>query len=304
MPYTIANRRVDLDTLTPEDWRWLTRHPDIFARTYNASCLQFVRHLRQVVQLYADTFVIYGTLLGKIPNYDDITLAANKLKMALLLLEVDISGAAEPDPWLEWEGMAPAGAALLARLSCDAAREIFARVADLLEVITYFFTLFNNLEKLLIPFLLPQTRAIERCLTKASYLFKLELPELLEQLVAEGNLEPLRKIDRITGSIKRELVILATAFKTFDALIAQYTHILLGKAILKREIDHQDCQLIRRREVCYQAAEHIILIPLTEHQHNQGDLKQYINLYLGYIVVVVVAVVTLTIYRIFKVVFA
>ena len=117
-----------------------------------------------------------------------------------------------------------------------------------MNCIDVFFNSFDNLKKLLISFLSSQTKSIQKLMVKALYLFK--LTTIVDEVSSIKDLTPtiikqLRKIEKITGGIERELIILDTAFVTFDPSLQQYTSILLGKAILKRDVDDADCQIIK-----------------------------------------------------------
>lgn len=77
---------------------------------------------------------------------------------------------------------------------------------------------------------------------------------------------------------------------------------MLGRAILKREIDPRDCEIFSRRGICYQAAENVVAIPLTEESLNKSsNPMDYLNKYLSYIVILLVVLVSIVLYRLLKV---
>ena len=72
-----------------------------------------------------------------------------------------------------------------------------------------------------------------------------------------------------------------------------YTHL----DVYKRQ---RDCQIIKRREVCYQAAEHVVSIPLTEEQTSTLLMVQLMK-YFSYLVLFLVGLFSLMLYRLLKV---
>lgn len=111
----------------------------------------------------------------------------------------------------------------------------------------------------------------------------------------------LKKISRITGRIDREARLLAVASATLDHSLVQYTNILLGRAILKRDVAPEECLLVVRRDICAQAAEHVVSIPLTTDTSTPFTMTA-VPRYLFYgfsAAIVFVAVVFWRIWRIF-----
>ncbi|EMG46210.1 hypothetical protein G210_3546 [Candida maltosa Xu316] len=181
--------------------------------------------------------------------------------------------------------------------------EIFEEISKNLVLIDLFFESFNNLKKLLIPFLNEQTKSVIQSLVKLKQFLNVTIsvdqPLDLEDY---NELVNMKKVEKITSGIERESIILETAFLTFNTSLKQYTSILLGKAILKRDVDARDCELIARRAICYQAAEHVVSIPLTEDSPNKNNNPmEYLSKYLAYVVFSLVILVSIILYRLFKV---
>lgn len=310
MTYTIGDKRISLESeLTKSESQLILSHTKLFKYCLNSAAYKFLINLKKIIHLYGDIFTIYSTLLRKIPNYDDITLMTNKTKMLLWKLEEDFNelfGSPINGDKHNWEDRHYERSTKKISILCmDSAIEMFEVITKNLNCIDIFFNNFNNLKKLLIPFLLSQTKSIQKSLSKALYLFKLntisdELGNITE--LTPSILKQLKKIEKITSGIERESVILNTAFLTFDPSLQQYTSILLGKAILKTEIAESSCQIIKRREVCFQAADHVVSIPLTEEQTANLSMK-YLSKYAAYVMLIVFVVASLMVYRLFKMLF-
>lgn len=318
MTYTIGDKKINIDgeELSEGDRQLIAAHLQLFKVCLNNASFKFLLHLKKIVHLYCDIVTIYSTLLRKVLNYDDITAMTSATKVDLLRLEEDFNAVFGPKmnssgsfSKLNWELKSYENdIKTVLALFLKSTIENFDLVIRNLNCIDIFFNSFDNLKKLLIPFLLNQTRAIHKLLLKALYLFKLHTAaDDVEALIGAeaGQLLPslmkhLRKIEKITTGIERELIILNTAFLTFDPSLQQYTSILLGKAILKRDISRAECQIIRRREVCFQAAEHVVSIPLTEDK-STNLLMRHFTKYVTYVGAVVALIVVLVLYRLFKV---
>lgn len=319
MTYTIGDQKINIDgdLLSESERQLIAAHLQLFKVCLNNASFKFLLHLKKIVHLYCDIITIYSTLLRKVPNYDDITAMTSATKLDLLRLEEDFNAVFGPKvnssgsfSRLNWESKSYENdIKTVLGLFLESAIENFDGLIRNLNCIDIFFNTFDNLKKLLIPFLLNQTRAIHKLLLKALYLFKLHTAaddvEALIGAAGAGQLLPslmkhLRKIEKITTGIERELIILDTAFVTFDPSLQQYTSILLGKAILKRDIALSECQIIRRRDVCFQAAEHVVSIPLTEDQSTNLLMKHFTK-YVTYAGAVVILIVALVLYRLFKV---
>ncbi|ODV81054.1 uncharacterized protein CANTADRAFT_25324 [Suhomyces tanzawaensis NRRL Y-17324] len=302
MTYTIGDRSITLDALSEDDHQLILAHSQVFKYCLNNAVYTLLLKVKKVVHLYSDVMTIYSTLLRKIPDYDDITMMANKVKMHLMKVEEDLDAifGAEEDtaPRRHWESLSyERSTKKVSLLVIRSTIESFDQIAKTLNCIEIFFNSFNNLKKLLIPYLTTQTMAVSRCLAKIHYLLGIttivdDIPDLSPPIVKQ-----LKKIEKITTGMEREGLILDAAFLTFEPSLQQYTRVLLGKAILKRDISDTDCQLIKRREVCFQAAEFVGSIPLTEEQ----SFKKHINT-IYYAVFVFMAMVSIVVYRIAQVV--
>lgn len=313
MTYTIGDRRITLDDdLSQEERQLVLAHSKLFKYCLNNAAYKFLINVKKIIHLYSDIITIYSTLLRKIPNYDDVTMMTNKVKLNLIRLEDDLNRVFGDDiagtmaKKGNWEEKHYSNnIRLLALLILDSCMESFDAIIKNLNCIDIFFNNFNNLRKLLIPYLTSQTKSIAKSLGKAHYLFK--LTTITDDIVNITELTPpiikqLRKVEKITSGIERESLILETAFAAFDPSLQQYTSILLGRAILKRTIDERECQIIKRREVCFRAAEHVGSIPLTEDQSSNFSMD-YLTRYLSYVVLVLVALISVIVYRLVKVLF-
>lgn len=312
MTYTVGDRRISIDNdeLDASEKDLILAHLKLFKYCLNNASYKFLISLKKIVHLYSDIITIYSTLLRKVPNYDDITLMTNRTRLNLLKLEDDfnklLGDKCQGDHTKkgQWEDKNYETEVKRICLLCvESLNEIFELIVKNLNCIDVFFNSFDNLKKLLIPFLSSQTKSIQKLMVKALYLFK--LTTIVDEVSSIKDLTPtiikqLRKIEKITGGIERELIILDTAFVTFDPSLQQYTSILLGKAILKRDIDDADCQIIKRREVCFQAAEHVVSIPLTEDQSSNLSMKHLVK-YIVYICILLAVILSLVLYRIVKV---
>lgn len=309
----MGDRRIsiDKDELDASEKDLILAHLKLFKYCLNNASYKFLMSLKKIVHLYSDIITIYSTLLRKVPNYDDITLMTNRTRLNLLKLEDDfnkfLGDKLQGDSTKKgnWEDKSyELEVKRICLLCVESLNEIFELINKNLNCIDVFFNTFDNLKKLLIPFLSSQTKSIQKLMVKALYLFK--LTTIVDEVSSIKELTPtiikqLRKIEKITGGIERELIILDTAFVTFDPSLQQYTSILLGKAILKRDIDDSDCQIIKRREVCFQAAEHVVSIPLTEDQSSNLTMKHLVK-YIVYVCILLAVVLSLMLYRIAKVI--
>lgn len=324
--------RDEADAARDHNMRILTAHPRLLRHCLNEASFRFLVRLKRIVHLYCDIATIYSTLLRKIPYYDDITSMSNRTKHHLLMLEQDFNalvGPESPDMRDEfmvqnrglWESRAyESHVKKLCVLSVESAIEVFDAATKTINCIDIFFNDFDNLKKLLIPFLASHTKSLQHLLTKALYLFKLTtVADDVEKIIQSGSnhetgeqpdlavqMDPsvckqLRKIEKITAGIERESTILRTLFRTFDPSLQQYTSILLGKAILKRDVDPRDCQIVRRRNICFQAAEHVVSIPLSEGQFSTLSIKSMTR-YVMWALFVLFLLVSLMVHRLFTLV--
>lgn len=343
MTYTIGDRKISIDEdhLSESDKQLILSHLKLFKYCLNQISFKFLINLKNIIHLYSDIITIYASLLRKIPNYDDITLMTNRTKLNLLKLEEDFdklfgSNTISNNDYIYYHQNSNSNRNLnlnsqsqinlneneilkklnwqeknyefevkkLSILFLQCCNETFELIIKNLNCIEIFFNNFNNLKKLLIPFLLNQTQSIQKSLIKSLYLFK--LTTITDDLISIKSLNPtilkqLKKIEKITSGIEKESIILKTAFMTFDPSLQQYTSILLGKAILKREINDSDCQIIKRRNICFQATEHVVSIPLTEDQ-NSNSMKQFTD-YITYAIVVLVIILLFVFMRLSEILF-
>lgn len=310
MTYLIGDRAVTITgtTMTMDQELLVRSKPHLFKLCLNIATRKYLLSLKKIVHLYTDIFTIYSTLLIKIANYDDITSMTYKTKMQMVRLEDDLNeifGRSVEPPIDGWESQRYEGLVKeLAVLVVESASEAFSSAFRTLNCLELFFQAFDNLKKLLIPSLLIYTPIIQRLLAGVKFLFGLttianDIPRLEE--FTPTVVRQLSKIDSITSGFEREAKGLATIFSIQDNSLSQYTSILLGKAILKREIVSSECQIIRRREVCYQAAEHVVSIPLSSETPKLlyvQPFEKHLFYFLSAILIMIVAV-TYRLYTIF-----
>lgn len=312
MTYLIADRTISLNgqPLTEEEQQLIRAHPQMIKNCLNYTTYKYLLSIKKIIHLYCDIITIYSTLLLKVPNYDDVTVMTNKTKFNLTRLEEDLNQIfgkdlhTVTDGWEErhYERLVKPLAILILK-SCNESFDILFKNLNCIDV---FFLTFDNLKKLLIPCLLNHTQIIQKLITGAIFLFGLttiadDIGDIIE--FDSTIIEQLTKIDSITSGIEREHNLLQMILTTVNPSLQQYTSILLGKAILKRDVNEAECQIIRRRDVCFQAAEHVVSIPLTSDQ-NENLSMQNIPQYLFYLVSAIFMVSIIVVYRFFMVFFS
>lgn len=311
MTYLIGDQSISLEgpTLTPQEEQLIKAHPGIFKACLNSTAHQYLLSAKKIVHLYTDIVTIYSTLLLKIPNYEDIRMMASKTRMALVLLESDMNKVFGSEVSVLNEGWETqdyeAQVKKIALVVLQSVSSAFESVYKTLSCIDVFFETFDNLKKLLVPCLLTHTRMIQKLVTGAMCFFRLSTivnQILLLPVITPVVVKQLQKIDTITCGLERETKLLDMVYGAINPSLQQYTAILLGKAILKREVAEHSCQIVRRREICYQAAEHVVSIPLLGAPASTLYLHQFtrhIFIFFLALLVVVFAVA----YRLYNVVF-
>lgn len=308
MTYSIGPHRIDVDNISTEDWEVLCQYPEAVTKLLKTLAYMYITKLNRIVQLYLDAIVIYRTLILKIPHFDQIDNATNKTRQALSRLETDLQVLLDAGDGL-WQDRPYHEVSEISRLCCHSAASVFKLVVDNLTIISQFFTPFTNLEKLLIPYAHLMAPEVARLFATLQELYSVSLP-IVDELplllvgphILEDVFDGLSVIDHLNGRIQRECKYLETAFQLVDNLFVRYSQVILGKGILRRDLDVADCQLVRRREVCHLAAEQVVLIPLSE-QSNQ-TMALWDNQMMGYVVMAMAAVVLVALYRIYKVLFS
>lgn len=312
MTYLIGDRSITFNgrSLSLEDEILIRAHPNLFKYCLNATTHKYLLSIKKIVHLYCDIITIYSTLLLKVPNYDDVTVMTNKTKLNMARLEEDLNRIfgdkldTKNDGWEDkpYESQIKSIASLILK-GCN---ESFAMLYKNLNCIDVFFLSFDNLKKLLIPCLLTHTQMIQKLISGAIFLFG--LTTIVDELVnieehTPAIIKQLSKIDSVTSGIERETKLLEMVFNTLDPSLQQYTNILLGKAILKRDVEESECQIVRRRDVCFQAAEHVVSIPLTGDPSSTLS-RQHITKHHVYFVSAIFVVIAVVLYRLYTVVFA
>lgn len=312
MTYLIGDRKISLNgaPLTQEEQQLIRAHPEMIKHCLNYTTHKYLLAIKKVIHLYCDVITIYSTLLSKVPNYDDVTIMTNKTKSNLIRLEEDLNQIFGKDlqtvtgGWEErhYERQVKPLAILILK-SCNESFDILFKNLNCIDV---FFLTFDNLKKLLIPCLLNHTQIIQKLITGAIFLFGLttiadDIGNITE--FDSTTIEQLTKLDSITSGIEREHNLLQMILTTVNPSLQQYTSILLGKAILKRDVNEAECQIIRRRDVCFQAAEHVVSIPLSSEQTESFSM-QNIPQYIFYFVSAIFMVGLIVLYRFFVVFFS
>lgn len=311
MTYSIGDRTVDLDEkkLTESDKELILAHRKLFKYCLNQITYKFILNLKNVLHLYSDIITIYSLLLEKVPHYDDVTNMTLQTKQHILKIEEDlirIFGPYNPkslNKVSDWhEKSYEKHIKHLTVLILESCQEGFEVLLKNLNCIDIFFSNFSNLKNLKIPLLLNQSKIFQRSITKSLYLFKLNtIADDIDNIkqLTPPIIKQLQRVEKISNGIARESTLLNSGFVAFDKLLQQYTYILLGKAILKREINDDECQMIKRRDVCFQAAEHVVSIVLTDDQNNGFSRQLAQNV--AYILVVLAVITSIMIDRLFKV---
>lgn len=311
MTYLIGDKAFTISgtSVSPEEELLIRTNPHLFKLCLNVATRRYLLSLKKIVHLYADVLTIYSTLLLKIVNYDDITSMTYKTKLQMVRLEDDLNEifGKNVDPSIDgWEAQKYEGLVkTLGVLIATAASEAFSATFKTLNCLELFFQAFDNLKKLLIPSLLVYTPIIQRLLSGVHFLFGLttianDIPRLHE--FTPTVVRQLSKIDSITSGFEREARGLNAIFTILDTSLLQYTGILLGKAILKRDIVQLECQIIRRRDVCFQAAEHVVSIPLSGETQKNPYVQPF-EKHLFYILSALFLVLIAVTYRLYSIFF-
>lgn len=311
--YSIGDRKITLEygLLNDSDKDIIIAHKKLFKYCLNNAILKLLLNFKNTVHLYCDLMTIYSTLLKKIPNYDDITTMASVTENKIQSLESKYNdifgnyGSENIGFTTKWQSRPYETAIKPLTKDILTMTEIgFDKIYKTLYCIEFFFDKFDNLQKLLIPHILLQTKSIQNIIKKAKYF--IDLSTIADSLNSIREINPdiikqLKKIEKITSGFEKESCLLETGFKTFNMSLEKYTNILLGKAILKRVIDDSDCQLIKRRNICYEAADQVISIPLTETQVTNS--KHFLSKYALYVVSLVILIILSIFYRLFRIIY-
>lgn len=309
MPLTIASRFLPYaQPRVEEEYELMRTNPAVFRMCLNAAAAQYFSSLKRIVHLYCDIITIYSTLLEKIPDYDDVTRMARRACASMARVEEDFNRLFPALETAQWEALSynetvRPGAVVVLR----AAHEAIDAVGRALNCIDVFFSAFGNLRKLLLPSLLAYTLMVQKLVSTSLFLFRSELVADDEARIAAADEKVFRllhRLDAVYSGILRERRLMDVIFATMDPLLQQYTGVLLGLAFLKRKVDAAECQTVRRRHVCFQAAEHVVSIPLQDSsQALRWDFKRRLT-FLLLMVCVTVFVVLLLGFRQLGVVFA
>lgn len=285
MSFKVGNRAIDLHgEISLEDAEFIMKRMDVFKISLFDVSYNYLISLQKVVHLYGDILTIYSTILEKIPNYDDITNLTEKVRMYILSVEFEINFALA-DNRFKWNSHKSYNLTMnkLASSILHATIAAFDKAYKAINAVDFFFSQFNNLKKLLIPCLYEKTAILLESMKKSLQLFQLNT--MVDELNLFHDLNPalikhLKKIEKVALGITRETSIMNLIFEIFDPILIGYTNVLLGKAILKREIAIDQCQLIKRRSVCIEASEHVVSILLTEEQsmmYAKNFLRKYMT---------------------------
>lgn len=293
-----------LNDLTPEAIQLIKAHPKMFRICLNNNVRKWLFTTKKTVHLLCDVITIYATLLNKVSHYDDITAMADKTRMFMTQLEEDLKTIFDGREQLwEWDTLHfEAKSKKVATLVVRSCHKSIVEMSKCISCVELFFLQFDNLKKLIVPCLMVNIKMILRLFKKTA--FYLDLATIVDSTHAIsqdplGLSSELLKIENITDSIRCELQVLETVFSTLDVSLQHYTDILLGKLILKRSIHEDEREIIKRRDVCYQAAEHVLSIPLTGEHYKPLSISD-IKKQLLYLASLLVAFLAFVLYRFYK----
>lgn len=311
MTYLIGDKKIKLngDELTAEEEDIIRSHPKIFLYCLNSTTHKHLLSIRRIINQYTDIMKIYMTLLSKILDYDDLTTLTKKTKRNLSVIETqmvhilgpEVNGLNEGWEEMNYEKQVKPMAIMILR-SCE---EVLRSAERNLRCIEVFFSAFDNLKTLLIACLQVHARMICKLLTKALFLF--ELTTIANETAKIEQLSPsifkqLMKIDAITSGIEYETKMIDIIYDDTEKLLTRYTRIILGKAILKRDVEENECGIIVRRAICEEAAEHVISIPLSGVKPPRFSLEPFTTS-LFYLVSALLLIMCAILYRVYNVIF-
>lgn len=304
MTYRVGNVAVTLNDLTPEAVHLIKAHPEMFRICLNNNVRGWLITTKKTVHLLCDVMTIYATLLNKVSHFDDITAMADKTRMFMTQLEEDLNTIFDRKLQLwKWDTLSFEGKIKkLAVLVLKSCHKSILEMSKCVSCVELFFLQFDNLKKLIVPCLMANIRMILRLFKKTAFYLELATNVDLINAISQdptGLSSELLKIESTTDGIRCELQVLGTVFSTLDTSLQHYTDILLGKLILKRSIQEDERKIIKRRDVCYQAAEHVLSIPLTGEHHKLlciSDIKKQ----LLYLASLIVAFLAFVLYRFYK----
>lgn len=307
MTYRAGLKLVSLGgSFTPEAITIIKARPEMFLICLNHNVREWLLNAKQIIHVLCDAVTIYATLLNKVPQFDDITAMADKNKANMSRLEYDINKIfTRPLSIWEWENSSyEEGVKTFASIVLRTIYEAVEELRKCIVCVELFFLQFDNLRKLIVPCLMINVKVILRLLKNTSFLLG---TKTIVDRKDEIRRDPLKKradlirIEDITDGLRRELRVLETVFLTLDSSLKSYTDILLGKLILKRNIDNDERESIKRRTICYQAAEHVLSIPLTGEQHSRLSVSD-IRKQLLYFTSLILAFMVFVLYRFYKII--
>ncbi|GEQ69703.1 hypothetical protein JCM33374_g3377 [Metschnikowia sp. JCM 33374] len=176
---------------------------------------------------------VFSTLISKIPHYEDLRLLTTKSRVGLTRLEADFNTVFGSEVDVPSDGWEQKNYETMVK---KMALVVLQSCADTFDLVAHT----DGAE----------TGGGSRVFFPPSHHRQ---PDRHVARVYSSVVKQLAKIDTITRGIERESKLLDMVFGSVNPSLKQYTAILLGKAILKRHIPENDCRLIHRREVCFQA---------------------------------------------------
>ncbi|KAG7195297.1 uncharacterized protein KQ657_003823 [Scheffersomyces spartinae] len=317
MVYRIGDRILDLNptkgSITVEDAQLIVAHRVIFRLCLNNATYMYLTSIKKMLHLYGDIMTIYSTILKKVPNYDDVTemvLTTHKLIETVEQDFNDIFGSSVVPPitndhWETWSYELKVKP--LALLCINSAIETMENASKTVDCVDVFFESFNNLKRLLIPKLALQAAYVRSSLDRALNILHTitEVDDLVDEMNELGTSELARisKIETLTTMLENETSGMKLMFNSGDRSLDMYSVIILGKGILRQDLSAEECQILRRREICFQAENSIACIPLTDNPPENNSWHNSAFGGVAGVAVLVFMVAFVVVYRLYRIFF-
>lgn len=186
-----------------------------------------------------DVIIIFTTLIGKIPDYTDLKMVLQKQKTVVGMLERDLCAITSKGPQklqqLRW--------ATLIKFMTKTTKlleQLYKDVLGCLRLVKHFFASFSNLKHLWIN----------------------RLDDFVENLAL--TLAVYKDYNfNYGGGIEDHIESMSSVNMLLEIMLLQYTKIILGKYVLKKELGDGECKLIVRRGICLRVGVSVGEIPLA-----------------------------------------